>query len=186
MSLPPPSRPGPLRAPSPSKNRTGEFPRIRLKHLKGRSWIDPAALTGNLCDTTMGDARLWHQPEEGLHRRVGRTTSISLCSPRLRRFPYVLAKRHLSDVGSLACRVTLKPVSAPLQGGLRFFRHPKRAPPSDPKPRDRAPRSRSGGFGLGASQPRFARGRAFRRGRPSSAQRSASGLYYDPSKLPQA
>jgi hypothetical protein len=41
-----------------------------------------------------------------------------------------LAEKDPSDVGSLSCRVTLKPVSTSLQGGLRFFRHPKPAPPS--------------------------------------------------------
>ena len=41
----------------------------------------------------------------------------------------VHATRHPSDVGSLSCRVTFKPVSAPLQHGIRFFRHPKPAPP---------------------------------------------------------
>jgi len=34
-----------------------------------------------------------------------------------------------SDVGSLSCRVTFKPVSATLHRGIRFFRHPKPAPP---------------------------------------------------------
>src|ERR1044071_6585896 len=43
-----------------------------------------------------------------------------------------LARKDQSDVGSLSCRVTLKPVSAPLQGGIRFFRPPKPAPPTDP------------------------------------------------------
>ncbi len=40
-----------------------------------------------------------------------------------------LATKHPSDVGSLSCRVTSKPVSASLQGGLRFFRHLNPAPP---------------------------------------------------------
>jgi hypothetical protein len=40
-----------------------------------------------------------------------------------------LAKKDQSDVCSLSCRVTLKPVSAPLQDGIRFFRPPKPAPP---------------------------------------------------------
>ena len=34
-----------------------------------------------------------------------------------------------SDVGSLSRRVTFKPVFAPLQRDIRFFRHPKLAPP---------------------------------------------------------
>ena len=37
-----------------------------------------------------------------------------------------------SDVGPLSCRVTFKPVSAPLQDDLRFFRPPKPAPPWAP------------------------------------------------------
>src|SRR5262245_55133829 len=41
-----------------------------------------------------------------------------------------LAVKDPSDVGSLSCRVTLKPVSASLRDGIRFFRHPKPAPPS--------------------------------------------------------
>src|SRR4051812_3909228 len=45
LCMPQPSRPGALTGPSPSKNRTCEFPRIRLRHLKGRFFIDPAALT---------------------------------------------------------------------------------------------------------------------------------------------
>ena len=40
-----------------------------------------------------------------------------------------LAKKDLSDVGSLACRVTFKPVSASLQDGVRFFGHPNPAHP---------------------------------------------------------
>ncbi len=39
-----------------------------------------------------------------------------------------LATKHPSDVGSLSCRVTSKPVSASLQGGFRFFRPLKPAP----------------------------------------------------------
>jgi len=35
-----------------------------------------------------------------------------------------LATRDPPDVCSLSCRVTLKPVSPPLQQGVRFFRHP--------------------------------------------------------------
>ena len=40
-----------------------------------------------------------------------------------------LAMKDPSDVGSLSGRVTFKPVSAPLQHGIRFFQHPKPAPP---------------------------------------------------------
>ena len=32
--------------------------------------------------------------------------------------------KHRSDVGSLSCQVTLKPVSTRLQGDIRFFRLP--------------------------------------------------------------
>ena len=125
---------GPLRAPSPSKNRTCEFPRIRLKHLKGRS-LDRTRLP----DTAGQPLRYYHgrhqaldTPEEGMHRRVVEPPPSLICSSRLRCSPYSLAKRHQSDVGSLSCRVRLPPVSAPLQDGLRFFRPPKPAPPSVP------------------------------------------------------
>lgn len=40
-----------------------------------------------------------------------------------------LATQDQSDVGALSCRVTFKPVSGPLQPGVRFFRPPKLAPP---------------------------------------------------------
>ena len=40
-----------------------------------------------------------------------------------------LAMKDPSDVGPLSSRVTFKPVSAPLQYGVRFFQHPKPAPP---------------------------------------------------------
>ena len=53
-----------------------------------------------------------------------------------------LAIKDLPDVGSLSRRGTFNPVSAPLQRGIRFFRHPKPAtamggpcdPLSRPKP----------------------------------------------------
>ena len=121
---------GPLRAPSPSKNRTCEFPRIRLKHLKGRSKTDPVVpTTGQPLRYYPGRHQLWNKPEEGVHRRVVEPPPSPICFPRLRCSPYSLAKRHQSDVCSLSCRVTLKPVSAPLQDGIRFFRPPKPAPP---------------------------------------------------------
>ena len=37
---------------------------------------------------------------------------------------YSLAKKDQPDVCSLSCQVTLKPVSLPLQQGIRFFQHP--------------------------------------------------------------
>ena len=40
-----------------------------------------------------------------------------------------LATYHQSDVGPLSRQVTFKPVSAPLQHGIRFFRYPTPAPP---------------------------------------------------------
>ena len=35
-----------------------------------------------------------------------------------------LATKDPPDVSALSCRITLKPVSPPLQQGVRFFRHP--------------------------------------------------------------
>ncbi len=49
--------------------------------------------------------------------------------PHINGSPSFLATYHLSDVGSLSRRVTLKPVSVRLQNGIRFFRHPTPAPP---------------------------------------------------------
>src|SRR5436305_14875577 len=55
-------------------------------------------------------------------------SSASLCSlPFQDGSTRSLATKDLSDVGSLSCRVTFKPVSARLQDGFRFFRHPKPA-----------------------------------------------------------
>jgi hypothetical protein len=41
-----------------------------------------------------------------------------------------LAKKHRSEVCSFSCRANSEPVSAPLQHGFRFLRHPLPAPPS--------------------------------------------------------
>ena len=55
---------------------------------------------------------------------------LSFAFPHFNGSPNYLANKDQSDVGPLSCRVTFKPVSAPLQHGIRFFRHPKPAPPS--------------------------------------------------------
>ena len=55
--------------------------------------------------------------------------SLSFAFPHTDGSTHSLAMKDPSDVGSLSCRVTLKPVSATLYRGLRFFRHPKPAPP---------------------------------------------------------
>lgn len=54
---------------------------------------------------------------------------VHLHSPHTNGSPNFHATYHLSDVGPLSCQVTSKPVSAPLQRGIRFFRHPTSAPP---------------------------------------------------------
>ena len=63
-------------------------------------------------------------------RRTRPWCCAHLLSPHTNSSPNFLATHHLSDVGSLSCRVTFKPVSEPLQPGVRFFQHPKLAPPS--------------------------------------------------------
>ena len=50
--------------------------------------------------------------------------------PHINGSPSYLATYHQSDVGPLSCRVTFKPVSIPLQHGLRFFRYPIPARPT--------------------------------------------------------
>jgi hypothetical protein len=44
-----------------------------------------------------------------------------ICFPSLIGSPNYLAMKDQSDVGSLSCQVTFKPVSMPLQHGFRFF-----------------------------------------------------------------
>jgi hypothetical protein len=59
--------------------------------------------------------------------------SLSFAFPHTNGSPNFPATYHQSDVGPLSCRVTFKPVSVPLQHGIRFFQHPKPAPPwADP------------------------------------------------------
>jgi hypothetical protein len=55
--------------------------------------------------------------------------SLSFAFPHTNGSPSFRATYHQSDVGPLSCRVTFKPVSGPLQPGIRFFQHPKLAPP---------------------------------------------------------
>jgi hypothetical protein len=62
-------------------------------------------------------------------RRTRPCCCVHLHSPHTNGSPSFHAMYHQSDVGPLSCRVTLKPVSAPLQHGIRFFRYPTPAPP---------------------------------------------------------
>jgi len=55
--------------------------------------------------------------------------SVHLLSPHTNGSTNFFATYHHSDVGPLSCQVTLKPVSAPLQRSIRFFRNPTPAPP---------------------------------------------------------
>ena len=62
----------------------------------------------------------------------GRTRPVvqrSFAFPHTNGSTNFLATCHQSDVGPLSCQVTLKPVSAPLQRGIRFFQYPTPAPP---------------------------------------------------------
>ncbi len=54
---------------------------------------------------------------------------MSFASPHTHGSAYSLTTKDQSDVGPLSCRVTFKPVSEPLQPGIRFFRPPKPAHP---------------------------------------------------------
>src|SRR5450755_1705165 len=49
--------------------------------------------------------------------------------PHINGSPNFHATYDQSDVGPLSCQETAKPVSAPLQHGIRFFRYPTPAPP---------------------------------------------------------
>jgi hypothetical protein len=62
----------------------------------------------------------------------GRTRPVlqrSFAFPHTNGSTNFFATYHQSDVGPLSCQVTLKPVSAPLQRGIRFFQYPTPAPP---------------------------------------------------------
>jgi hypothetical protein len=75
-------------------------------------------------------ANQWH-PNIGPLRthQSGATPPLSFAFPHDGGSAISLATKDPSDVGSLSCRVTFKPVSATLHRGIRFFRHPKPAPP---------------------------------------------------------
>ena len=75
-------------------------------------------------------ANQWH-PNSGPLRthQSGATLPLSFAYPHDGGSTHSLAMKDPSDVGSLSCRVTFKPVSATLHRGIRFFRHPKPAPP---------------------------------------------------------
>jgi hypothetical protein len=61
--------------------------------------------------------------------RTHQCCSVHLLSPHTNGSTNFFAKYHQSDAGPLSCQVTLKPVSAPLQRGIRFFRYPTPASP---------------------------------------------------------
>lgn len=106
--------PAPLRTVRASSPHTAQAPQRPIRDRPGCPyWTSFAILAWQ--------APALDQPEEGAHRRVVEPPPSPICFPRLKCSPYALAKRHPSDVGSLSCRVTLKPVSAPLQDGIRFL-----------------------------------------------------------------
>jgi len=112
------------RARGSPKNRTCGFLRIRLKPLERPLSHDPAKAMFllDLRDTRMQPpypSRAESAP--GALRIPPFAFSLSDGSSCF------LATRHPSDVGSLSRPVMLQPVSAPLQHGLRFFRHLKPA-----------------------------------------------------------
>ena len=58
----------------------------------------------------------------------GRTRPVlqrSFAFPHTNGSTNFFATCHQSDVGPLSCQVTLKPVSTPLQRGIRFFQYPR-------------------------------------------------------------
>jgi hypothetical protein len=116
---------GPLRAPGSLQNRTCEFPRIRLKPFRRPLLPDPAGamLLLDLRDTRLQPPYPLPEAESapGVLRLPSSAFSLSGGSSNS------LATKDPSDVGSLSRPVMLQPVSAPLQRGLRFFRHLKPA-----------------------------------------------------------
>ena len=75
-------------------------------------------------------ANQWHPRSKPLRRHQSTAwPSLSLAFPHADSSTHSLAMKDPSDVGSLSCRVTFKPVSATLHRGIRFFRDPKPALP---------------------------------------------------------
>src|SRR5829696_174583 len=97
-----------------------------------------AAFAIRTCSRRTWLRSLLHSMESQLLNHVGIAPASGWASASFCSLPFrigsasSLAMKDQSDVGSLSCRVTFKPVSAPLQDGLRFFRPPKPAPPTDP------------------------------------------------------
>jgi hypothetical protein len=130
---------GPLRAPGSPKNRTCEFPRIRLKpfrrplsHDPAEATLPPQPLRYALAATVpVADGKANRLPFLGGRERTrwprGHPPSAFSLSGGSSSY---LATKDPSDVGSLSRPVMLQPVSAPLQRGVRFFRHLKPAPRS--------------------------------------------------------
>ena len=69
---------------------------------------------------------IWPKPKGAPSRSIG----TSFAFPHKTDSLYFLVTRHLPDVCFLSDRVTFKPVSTPLQSGLRFFRLLTPAPPT--------------------------------------------------------
>src|SRR5262249_26855523 len=114
---------GPLRAPGSPKNRTCEFPRIRLKPFESHFHM---TRPGPSFSPTSAILTCSHHTPCEAERAPGPRGPV-ICVLSFGGFSSSLATKDPSDVCSLSRPVMLQPVSAPLQHGIRFFRHLKPA-----------------------------------------------------------
>src|ERR1700674_848555 len=93
-----------------------------VRHCPGNSECSPSALR----DT---HPQPLYMPCDNVGGAHAQCCSVHLLSPHTNGSTNFFATYHQSDVGPLSCQVTLKPVSAPLQRGIRFFQYPTPSAP---------------------------------------------------------
>ena len=96
-----------------------------------------------------------------------------ICLPPLGGSAGLLAKGDPSDVCSLSRRANFEPVSASLQSGIRFFRHPTPAHPSDALA-CYLPKGRCTGLSCSAQVPEQVRFRLYAGGTTSATEELAA------------
>ena len=119
-----------LPAPSPRGTERDSFPSLGSSSTKASTCT---ALTRELGMFPERPSR--YSPAAVVHvsrqcwRRTRPVLQRSFAFPHTNGSTNFFATYHQSDVGPLSCQVTLKPVSAPLQRGIRFFQYSTPASP---------------------------------------------------------
>jgi hypothetical protein len=113
-----------LPAPSPLRTVRATFTAHGSSISIGRSfWEDPAVIPPlRYASGVFSRLLTWVDASVSLSVTV-------ICFSTCKDSPDYLAMKHQMDVGSLSRRVTFKPVSGPLQTGVRFFHPPLPASP---------------------------------------------------------